>query len=303
MILEYNYKYFNYQNFIEREDLIVVHDRNFYINVSAWYSSSQQVLDILNSEEFQTVLYCHNLKFGGGQFRNWHYFKGSVLLVHPILSLFFIPKQNIILRNKIFYHTDYKSDRYYEQVFRNFPKNIMEFSSYYRNSWVFGKSKVVYEVPKFEAQVILYLRDNLQAYSWATLDINLAFFCFRAKSDKYTKSVLYFGSIKNSGIKLSEKIAELHEFFVDMKLLSVVKFYDDVALNDFETSFITILSKKNNLKEHPNFDLKILDASNRSFSYALHWQYYTNSHLCSICSPTSIDLLNQNWKKVFKLKE
>lgn len=300
-LLNYDYSYFNFQNCIERSNLILIFDRNLYVNVSVWYQNVNVLVKFLNSEEFNSILHFHTLKYGENQ--QWYYFKNSLLLVHPTLLFFFIPKENKKLREEFFYYTYYKSSNYYEQIYNIIKRNTKNKCNF-TNSYFFIESNAVFQVPVFEFEIIKYAKLTLQNYSWSTLDFYYCFFSFRGQLTKTEKSRMYFGTIKDTSIKLSEKIVLLRKHFYQVHLVSIVKFYENgPVLSDFEQLIISRVKKKRwDFIEHSELNLKSLDMSTKDF-YVFYYAngYWLNSYFCSYCSEENIDLLNQNMGKLFKI--
>lgn len=297
----YSHNYFDFRNCIERINFIIVHNKNFYINVSVWHRTESDVLSILNSDGFKKILLSHEQKFGTQLFGwyEWDY-NNAILWVHPLLCLYFIPKENRQLRFKIFGSL---LDPTYEQLCQLFSADFLgEHLKVAQIKSHINRNKI-YEFPKMEYYLIKILKHRLQEDSWNTFQIQNAFYAFHAgpNTGPYAfRPILYIG-ITNGQSDLKNRLNVVTKYYQNVKLLSVVKFYNnfDGQLHKFRGNMIEKLNKIGQPFRNPfpsTLNLHVLrNISVGDFEHAVFLEYIENfQHTSSLCLPEYIECFNNS---------
>ena len=306
ILSSYSYNYFNIQDCLRRVNLVVVHNRNYYINVSVWHQTESDVLNCLNSPGFQQILVSHEQKFGT-QLCGWYYFDkvNSILWVHPLLSIYFVPIANKQLRIEIFGSGELVEPTY-EQLCGFFPSEFLEKHPKI-NTLKSTTSNFLYQVPQMELYLVTYLKHKLQMESWSSFNFQHGFFCFTAGKNEgwyALRPILYVGKIK-VGSNLKKTLDVVIRYYKNVKLLGVVKFYNnyDGQLNNFEKIMVNKLHKinkpfKNQFKSALNLTA-FPNISETDFRCTIFPEYYANFHYsCAMCPPKFIECFNNNFSSL-----
>lgn len=294
ILLGYSYGHLKIEDYLQN-NFLVIHNQNYFVNISLWYQNREEVLNILNSTNFQRVLKLHSEKFGS-QGYSWD-LVGS-LWVHPILCCYFLPKNNKKLRIKILGFSEFEQT--YEDLYAIFPSNYFDLN---KKIFLIKKSNVTFQIPQMEFLMIEFLRYKLEFYLWNSLNFKYAFFYFTSVAEEgpfANRTKVYCGVVKEYSSNLKKRLDNLKKYYSNMKLIGIVKFntnFDNV-LYDFEQSVLNELTKISKpFQKKLFFETDITCFPNISVEKLMSVvkkEYLLNSHTCAECPNQFIEAFNNS---------
>ena len=267
-----------FEDFSKSLSFCVLHDFQYFVNITPWFRSIDQIQKIIESTEFQVVLAKHNQRYPE-ETGIVHYYFDNNFYCHPVLALYFASKVNEELYNLIFGQEGFDNLKCYQKMINFLGLFNLDVHSYECVIVNTNTEKSYTHSDIIKLHLIENLKNKLQIHCWKNLQFKKSFICFSTNSNDFI-----CGSIKPYAT-LASQLKDLKKKYPNLKLLYVFKFYSSERLSEFDKSIRNLIPSSTHFEKIVGSDFIRCDDTEKFISDNCLKEYFYSYSYCSSLLP------------------